>query len=155
VPHLYVSDSALSDSATWTNSSFSSLGVTPGTYVWTWGSGADADSLTLDVVPAPALSGLPLLAWLLGRVALLAGRRRWGAKWGRNRIEGVCDIPGITHAPYRTLLVAPAGHLFGAAAVSGNDTGGMNHRRVHQPGRIEFARCPSRRTGARSRRWTE
>ena len=39
VPHGYISNSALSSSATWTGATFASLGVTPGTYVWTWGTG--------------------------------------------------------------------------------------------------------------------
>jgi PEP-CTERM motif len=54
VPGGYVSDSFLSDQATWDNATFASPGVTPGTYKWTWGSGADADSFTLIAGAAPA-----------------------------------------------------------------------------------------------------
>jgi hypothetical protein len=53
VPHGYVSGSSLSDSATYNNATFNSLGVTPGTYVWTWGTGPD-QKFTLDAV-APAV----------------------------------------------------------------------------------------------------
>ena len=43
VPLGYV-NTTLSGSATWTSASFVSLGLTPGTYTWNWGSGATAES---------------------------------------------------------------------------------------------------------------
>jgi hypothetical protein len=55
-PIGYVSGTNLSGTATWDNATFASLGVTPGTYVWTWGTAAE-QSFTLDVansVPEPA-----------------------------------------------------------------------------------------------------
>jgi hypothetical protein len=48
VPHGYASDSPLSDTSTWDSQTLSSLGATPGTYKWTWGSGAN-QSFTLVV----------------------------------------------------------------------------------------------------------
>jgi hypothetical protein len=64
VPLDYVSERALSDNSTYDNRTFGSLGVTPGTYVWTWGSGATADSFTQHRARArtvqPCASGLPL-----------------------------------------------------------------------------------------------
>lgn len=75
VPAGYVSGSALTDASTYAGQTFTTLGVTSGTYIWTWGAVATADdSFTLDVVPEP--SGVLLLALPLGLVALLAARPR-------------------------------------------------------------------------------
>jgi len=49
VPQGYVSGTALSDSATYNNASFFSLGVTPGTYVWSWGTGLPNQNFTLII----------------------------------------------------------------------------------------------------------
>ena len=51
VPTGYHSGSFLSDSATYSGQSFATLGVTPGTYVWKWGSGAN-QNFTLQIGPA-------------------------------------------------------------------------------------------------------
>ncbi len=68
----------LSDTATYDNQTFASLGVTPGTYVWTWGSGVHADSFTLRVgaaaVPEPA--SLALFAMGLAGLGMVLRSRR-------------------------------------------------------------------------------
>jgi len=66
VPSGYVSGNALSDSSTWNSATFSSLGVTPGTYVWTWGTGVHADSFTLIASLPDSGSTLGLLLVALG-----------------------------------------------------------------------------------------
>lgn len=48
VPQGYVSNNPLSDSSTYLNATFSSLGVTPGTYEWTWGTGVN-QNFTLEI----------------------------------------------------------------------------------------------------------
>jgi hypothetical protein len=48
VPINYVSGNPLSDSATYPFQTFSSLGVTPGTFEWTWGNGAN-QNFTLKI----------------------------------------------------------------------------------------------------------
>ncbi|MGH8117014.1 MAG: PEP-CTERM sorting domain-containing protein [Rhodanobacteraceae bacterium] len=76
MPVGYASDSTLSSSSTWDNANFASLGVTPATYTWTWGTGAD-QSFTLDVVtsvPEPAALGMFGLGLLL--MGGFAGLRR-------------------------------------------------------------------------------
>jgi VPDSG-CTERM motif len=52
LPQAYVSGNALSDSSTYNNATFASLGVTPGTYEWTWGTGAN-QNFTLNVTAVP------------------------------------------------------------------------------------------------------
>jgi protein with PEP-CTERM/exosortase system signal len=76
VPDNYVSGSALSDSATYNNATFSSLGVTPGTYVWSWGGGAN-QNFTLQIVgtaPVPD-QGSTLLLLMLGLLGLVTCQR--------------------------------------------------------------------------------
>jgi PEP-CTERM motif len=73
----YVSGSPLSGSATFDSATIASLGLTPGRYVYTWGNGANADSLTVNIggVPEPAtwgmmITGLGLLGAFYRRRAI-------------------------------------------------------------------------------------
>jgi len=78
VPQGYVSGTPLSDTATYNSATFGSLGVTPGTYVWTWGTGAN-QNFTLQIgsvgVPDGGSTVSLLGCALLGLAAL---RRRLG-----------------------------------------------------------------------------
>jgi len=78
VPTGYVSGSPLSDSATYINATFASLGVTPGTYEWTWGTGAN-QNFTLIAVPEPSVSVLLVIGILLAGISLRQLRARSGA----------------------------------------------------------------------------
>jgi hypothetical protein len=74
VPVGYVSGAALSDSMTYNNATFASLGVTPGTYVWTWGTGLPNQNFTLIIGAAGVPDGGSTVSLLgfasLGLVAL-------------------------------------------------------------------------------------
>ena len=79
VPASYVSGNPLSDSATYASAIFASLGVTPGTYLWTWGTGANADSFTLQIGPVtntPEPASLTLLAMGLAGLGMVLRTRR-------------------------------------------------------------------------------
>jgi hypothetical protein len=51
VPKDYVSGTTLSDMAVYSGTTLASLGATPGTYVWTWGAGAN-QNFTLKILSA-------------------------------------------------------------------------------------------------------
>jgi hypothetical protein len=78
VPGSYTSGTALAGSSTFAGHSFGSLGVNPGTYVWTWGAGASADSLTLQVGPAVVPEPATTILGALGLAAMAVRRRLSG-----------------------------------------------------------------------------
>jgi hypothetical protein len=74
----YVSGTPLSDMSTYDNATFASLGVTPGTYEWTWGTGAN-QNFTLDIEVAtatPEPASLPLLVIGLAGLGMVLRTRR-------------------------------------------------------------------------------
>ena len=79
VPNNYVSRDPLSGASVYAGTTFASLGVTPGTYVWRWGHFETADSFTLQIgstVPEPA--SLALLALGVSTFGVRRWRRRNG-----------------------------------------------------------------------------
>ena len=71
VPHNYVSGAALSDSMTFNKETFASLGVTPGTFEWTWGTGPNQNfTLIIGAVPDGGSTVSLLGCALLGLAAL-------------------------------------------------------------------------------------
>ena len=74
LPAGYVSGTALSGSSTYNSATFASLGVTPGRYTWTWGTGLPNQNFTLIIGRAGVPDGgstVSLLAFaFLGLAAL-------------------------------------------------------------------------------------
>lgn len=81
VPGGYFAGDPFTVSSTWNNTTISGLGLTSGTYTWTWGSGANADSLQVVIpggitaVPEPSTLISAGMAVLLG-LGYKLGRRR-------------------------------------------------------------------------------
>lgn len=88
VPVGYSSGTSLSGTSTYTGETFSSLGLNRGVYIWSWGSGTSADSLTLNIVPEPS-SALMLLTGIVS--ACLA----------RIKSNQLKSAPGILQVPSR------------------------------------------------------
>jgi PEP-CTERM motif len=84
VPLGYVSGTALSGSSTFDGQTIASLGLTPGTYVYTWGgSAAQGDSLTVKIrsIPEPSTWAMMLMGFAgLGLAGYRATRKGAAAK---------------------------------------------------------------------------
>ena len=95
VPRFYVSGTALSGSATFSGQTLASLGVTPGTYVWTWGTGAN-ENFTLQIkTPGPASTGI----WYLNNNAFVTGTSAPTLPVGWI-VVGVADFNGDSQPDY-------------------------------------------------------
>jgi PEP-CTERM motif len=81
VPSGYVSDSPLSDTSTYANQTFATLGVTPGVYEWAWGAGANQNftlhfELGAGAVPEPSTWAMMLIGFAgLGYAGCRASRK--------------------------------------------------------------------------------
>jgi hypothetical protein len=60
----YVSGAALSDVTTWDNQTFASLGLTPGTYTYDYGSESTPDTIVVDIGTAAATPEPPSVTLL-------------------------------------------------------------------------------------------
>ena len=69
----YVSGTFFNTSSTYNNTTIAAMGLNPGTHVWSWGSGANADSITMNVIPEPSV---PTVLCVGALSLLLHARRR-------------------------------------------------------------------------------
>jgi len=103
VPQGYVSGGALSSSSTYNSATFASLGVTPGTYVWSWGDGAN-QRFTLIIGGAGVPDGgttVSLLgcALLAPQIAVAKGEEVMKALPKKLLLLTLSQLPSRRHSP--------------------------------------------------------
>jgi hypothetical protein len=90
LPLGYISGSPLSASSTWSVATFGSLGLTPGSYTWTWGTGGPTHTADLTIgVPEPGSLTMASLCALAG-----IGARLWSRRGAVGRIEKTTKAGG-------------------------------------------------------------
>jgi hypothetical protein len=123
VPAGYVSGDALSDTATYSGMTFATLGVTPGTYVWTWGKEAKPDNFTLQIPPATNLTNVSTRASVQTAAGVtIAGFIVTGGNTKQVVIRGLG--PTLTNFNVTGVLADPTLELYdgrGTPIVSNND----------------------------------
>ena len=109
VPQGYSSGTLLSATDTYSGATFSSLGLTPGTYTYTWGTGANADFFRINIGTAavPEPSSLVLMG--------IAGITGLGYAWRRRHIPGrrltaIRFRPSLFAGPRPSLQLMALGH---------------------------------------------
>jgi hypothetical protein len=76
LPSNYTSGTSLSATDTYSGKTIASLGLTPGTYNYTWGTGGSDHTLTVNII-APVPEPASLAIWSLGALGCaIAGYRR-------------------------------------------------------------------------------
>jgi hypothetical protein len=79
LPNGYVSGSFISGTDTWDDTTVAGLGLTPGTYNYTWGTGVDGSfALNVGMAPVPEPSSLGLISLVVLAMALPLLRHRRG-----------------------------------------------------------------------------
>ncbi len=128
----YVSGAPLSGSATWNNITLAGLGVSVGTYTWSFGTGANADSIVLQVVagstppPPPPPPPPPVPTTPTTTQASIPGLGGLPTVPGINSSVGVLDLSKGDGPSMTTCLLSTIRRLLGAEPVYlGQTTSGV------------------------------
>jgi hypothetical protein len=91
LPASYTSGDPLANTMTFTNTTFQSLGLMPGTYVWSWSNDTDSgpvsDKLTLNIGQSVPDTGSTLLLMGIGLSCIVMLRRKIAAEGGGQPID--------------------------------------------------------------------
>ena len=112
VPAGYVSGTALSDTAIYSGTTLAALGVTPGTYVWTWGT-TENQNFTLQIPPFPLVFPPATITNISTRAQVLTGD---------NILDGGFIIPGTESRDFVIRGIGPSLSSVGLSGVLADPT---------------------------------